>query len=283
MNILERLESNSRKALVQCPSCLSTRLMDYHKAKQRQATTDVCQSCTVAKRNKSKSMVEHNFKRIDEYVQLHNSTTNKVTLLRFTDKRERCLMRCNVCSNEYETRYRSNFFIAKGCPTCVKKLPKRIYEHSLYYTPRLASIYNTLIQRVTNPKRTTAIKYYRDKGITICQEWLNDRESFFKWAHENNYSEELTIDRINSNKNYEPSNCRWTTKSVQARNTARLQANNTSGYRGVSITSNNQWRARITVNWIEILIGVFDTAREAALAYDNYVLTHKLEHTRNFN
>lgn len=283
MTILERLKLNSRKALVQCPKCLSIKTMDYHKVKQRQALTDICQSCTVAERNKSQSMIEHNFTRIDEYVQLHNSSTNKVTLLSFTDKREHCLMKCNVCNSTYETRYRVDFFKAKGCPTCVKKLPKRVYEHSIYYTPRLASIYNTLVQRVTNPNRLTAIKYYQDKNITICHEWLNDRESFFKWAHDNGYSETLTIDRIDSDKNYEPSNCRWTTKSTQARNTVKLRSNNTSGYRGVSLTKEGNWRARIKVKPKEILIGVFDTALEAALAYDNYVLIHNLEHTKNFN
>lgn len=281
MTILERLKTNSRQALVQCPKCLSTKIMDYHKAKQRQLSTDVCQSCTVAERNKSTNMATINHQRIDQYVKENNHLTNNIYIIKFTDKRERCLVRCNLCNAEYETRYRPSLPQVKGCPTCVRKLPKRIYEHSQYYTPRLASIYNTLIQRVTNPNRTTAKKYYQDKNITICKEWLNDREVFFKWSHENGYSEELTIDRISSDKNYEPNNCRWITKAVQARNTVRIQTNNTSGYRGVS-TRDKQYRARITVDYKEILIGVFNTALEAAFAYDNYVLVHKLEHTRNF-
>lgn len=282
MTILERLKSNSRRAIVQCPRCLSTKEMDYHKAKQRQQPTDVCQSCTVIERNQSGSITEIRHKHIDDYVALHNKETNPLFIIKFTQKRERCLVKCKLCNTEQELSYSRSLFTAKGCPTCVRKMPKRIYEHSQYYTPRLASIYNTLVQRVTNPNRITAKKYYQDKNITICDEWLTNREAFFKWAHENGYSEELTIDRIDSSKNYEPSNCRWTTKTVQARNTVRIRSNNTSGYRGVSLTKNkDKWRARIKTPK-ETLIGIFDTALEAALAYDNYILKHNLEHTTNF-
>jgi len=51
--------------------------------------------------------------------------------------------------------------------------------------------------------------YYKDKGIIVCDEWRNDFEKFKKWAMENGYRDDLSIDRINSNGNYEPSNCRW--------------------------------------------------------------------------
>lgn len=58
---------------------------------------------------------------------------------------------------------------------------------------------------------------YGGRGITVCNEW-RDYEVFSKWAHNNGYSDTLTIDRINVNGNYEPSNCRWTTMAVQNRN-----------------------------------------------------------------
>lgn len=284
ITILERLESNSRKALVQCPRCLSIKIMDYHKIKHRQLPTDVCKSCETIERNQSGTITEARYKLIDKYVEEHNLSENGIFIIQFTQKREKCLVKCKLCNKEYESNYSRNLFKSKGCPECVKKMPKRIYKHSEYYTHRLATIYNTLIQRVTNSNRITAKKYYQDKNISICNEWLTDRESFFRWSHENGYSKELTIDRIDSNKNYEPSNCRWTTKTVQARNTICIRSTNTSGYRGVSLTPNkDKWRARIKVNTNETLIGTFDTALEAAFAYDNYVLSHQLEHTRNFN
>lgn len=283
MTILERFETDNRKALVQCPKCLSTKVMDYHRAKQRPLETDVCQSCTLAIRNATEAMATQNYERIDNYVAEHNKETNPIYIIKFTDKRSKCLVRCNLCNTEQEMRYRPGIFNMKGCSSCVKKFAKRVYEHSEFYTPRLAAIYTTMVQRVTNPNRTTAKKYYQDKGISICQEWLDNREAFYKWSQENGYAEDLTIDRIDSNKNYEPSNCRWVTKTTQARNTVKLRSSNTSGFRGVSKTAVGTWRARIKVKPDEVLIGVFNTAIEAALAYDNYILLHQLEHTRNFS
>ena len=283
MTILERLIENPRHALVQCPRCLTAKVMDYHRAKQRPLETDVCQSCTLAIRNATEAMATQNYERIDNYVAEHNKETNPIYIIKFTDKRSRCLIRCNLCNTEQEIRYRPGIFNMKGCSSCVKKFAKRVYEHSEFYTPRLATIYTTMVQRVTNPNRTTAKKYYQDKGVSVCQEWLNSRDAFYKWSQENGYAEDLTIDRIDSDKNYEPNNCRWVTKTTQARNTVKLRSNNTSGFRGVSKTAVGTWRARIKVKPDEVLIGVFNTAVEAALAYDNYILLHQLEHTRNFS
>ena len=56
------------------------------------------------------------------------------------------------------------------------------------------------------------------RGITVCQEWANDFSAFRDWAMSNGYADNLTIDRINNDGNYEPSNCRWTTQLEQNRN-----------------------------------------------------------------
>ena len=61
-------------------------------------------------------------------------------------------------------------------------------------------------------------KKYGGRGITICQEWLDDFMSFYDWSMANGYTDELTIDSIDYNGNYEPSNCRWVTQSVQQNN-----------------------------------------------------------------
>ena len=59
---------------------------------------------------------------------------------------------------------------------------------------------------------------YKQRGITICKEWLEDFHAFKLWALQNGYKEGLTLDRIDNNKGYYPENCRWVTMKVQNNN-----------------------------------------------------------------
>ena len=82
---------------------------------------------------------------------------------------------------------------------------------------RLHRIWSNLKQRCYNPKRPD-FKYYGGRGITVCDEWKNEFQAFYDWAMSNGYQDNLTLDRIDSNGNYEPSNCRWATMKVQTNN-----------------------------------------------------------------
>lgn len=80
---------------------------------------------------------------------------------------------------------------------------------------RLHQTYYNMIRRCYNPN-TSSAKHYYEKGITVCEEW-KDYAVFKEWALNNGYNDELTIDRIDPDKNYCPENCRWVSKSENSR------------------------------------------------------------------
>ena len=186
---------------------------------------------------------------------------------------------CGFCGTEFRAStnsvQRGN---TKSCGCYRKKITGKLNKtHGLGRT-RLCTVWRGIKDRTLNPKNKQ-YKYYGDRGITICEEWKNDFMTFYEWARSNGYEENkgLSIDRINNDGNYCPENCRWTTQTIQIRN-RRIRKDNTSGYKGVYYSKDrDKYMSYITVDKNGVFLGVFPTAEEGAIAYNNYIIENNLE------
>ena len=131
-----------------------------------------------------------------------------------------CLCDCGKITYVHTSNLKCKRIRSCGCLK-VEELVNRSTKHNQRHT-KLYEVWKTIKQRCLNPKNVS-YHNYGGRGITICDDWKNDYFCFYEWSINNGYKEGLSIDRINNNGNYEPNNCRWTTRIVQNNNT---RANN---------------------------------------------------------
>lgn len=128
--------------------------------------------------------------------------------------RTKLLVQCD-CGNIFETTT-GNLLRTKMCKQCSAKIVgEKNKTHGLEGT-RIYITWSNMKKRCDNPKET-GYENYGGRGIRYCDEWKKF-EPFYDWAISHGYSDSLTLDRIDVNGNYEPSNCRWITHKEQCNN-----------------------------------------------------------------
>lgn len=121
-----------------------------------------------------------------------------------------------ICECGNEKVVRSDCLQRKQVKSCGCYNVDARKTHGLSDT-RLYGIWTHMIHRCYDEK-DISYPNYGGRGIAVCDEWRNDFESFYRWATKNGYDDKLSIDRLNVNGNYEPTNCKWSTKREQDKN-----------------------------------------------------------------
>lgn len=152
----------------------------------------------------------------------------KLISLEKRDNRTVAITECIYCGRQHEVKPSS--LMCKNYTSCRCKIIKHGDAGS-----RLYGIWGNMKYRCFN-SRAQGYHNYGGKGVSVCSEWT-EYECFKKWALSNGYNNSLCIDRIDSDGNYSPENCRWITASentIRANQTSQHRHANKGRYYGIS-------------------------------------------------
>lgn len=155
-------------------------------------------------------------------------TYGKITVLAFSHRvgtKKYFVCHCGWCGKEFTTRIdrlRSEKPGSCGCKLQEWMHSKNINRKHGLYTDRAYRLWGKVKQRCYNPN-CREYNNYGGRGIKMCDEWLNDPSKFVEWCYATGYDKDApkgqcTLERIDCNGNYEPSNCTWKTNQEQQNN-----------------------------------------------------------------
>lgn len=158
--------------------------------------------------------MKHNLKNMSGYV-----FNDCKVIERVESKNKRAMWLCECfCGNRFiesGTRIRNGSKKSCGCLR-KKKTSERNTTHNKSQT-RLYRIWCNMKARCNN-SNNPAFDRYGGRGIKVCDEWNKSFNEFYKWAKISGYTNELTIERVDNDGNYEPDNCKCANYSIQGRN-----------------------------------------------------------------
>ena len=169
--------------------------------------------------------------------------------------------------------------LTKSCGCLRKeKVTEQNTKHGLRYHP-LYRLWLQIKVRCYYKGDYPTQKNYRDRGISICSQWLNNPKKFIADCIEMGWKPGLEIDRINNNGNYEPENIRFVKRNI---NVANRRAYGATPYAGISYyTRHKYWLAQVHWNNKRIFVKASKNLNTVLIERDLFVLTNNLPHTLN--
>lgn len=168
-------------------------------------------------------------------------------------KRSMCKCICD-CGNMIVTRTEyltSGKKTSCGCDTSQKISDKLTCGHHNDINTRIYRIWSNMLNRCENPNNPAYAKY-GGRGIQVYDAWKSFA-SFKEWAMSTGYNDGLTIDRIDNNLGYNPSNCRWVDATIQNNNRSN---NRYITYDGKTMTA-SQWAKFLGVSYKALMRRIY--------------------------
>lgn len=216
---------------------------------------------------------------IQRAIKLHGNKYD-YTSCKYINKRTKVTIGCPI-HGKYEQNPLDHLK-GTGCRKCGRIITTQKVSYPIEYKAELSS-WRSMIRRcyMVN-ENSVSWKYYKGRGITVCDRWRDKKQGFYSFITDMGKIpiKGYTLDRIDVNGNYEPSNCRWASGSEQVIN-SRRKVNKNSLIHNVTKTKQGRWKVELEREGKTYYAGTFSTIDEAATAKENLLKKIKDEMYNN--